>query len=81
MAQMTVRNIDEETFRRLKERAARNKRSLEAEVRVVLDDAVRASDATALRDEAIRWARDFRAKQQPYPGDTTAEIRADRDSR
>lgn len=41
MATITVRNLDDEVQRRLKERAAANNRSMEAEVREVLAAAVR----------------------------------------
>ena len=41
MAAVTVRNLPEETHRALKLRAARNGRSTEAEIRVILEEAVR----------------------------------------
>jgi antitoxin FitA len=37
MAQILIRNIDDEAVERLKRRAARNERSLEAEVRLILE--------------------------------------------
>lgn len=37
MATITVRNLPEQTRRRLKERAARNNRSMEAEARAILE--------------------------------------------
>lgn len=40
MATVTVRNLAPETRRALKERAARNDRSMEAEARAILEDAV-----------------------------------------
>ena len=40
MASITVRNLDEDVKERLKIRAVRNGRSLEAEARVLLRDAV-----------------------------------------
>ncbi|HLS64804.1 MAG TPA: hypothetical protein VK060_15585 [Ruania sp.] len=40
MATLTVRNLSEQTRRALKERAARNDRSMEAEARAILDEAV-----------------------------------------
>ncbi len=40
MATLTVRNLSPETRRALKERAARHDRSMEAEVRAILDEAV-----------------------------------------
>ncbi|GAB94150.1 plasmid stability protein [Kineosphaera limosa] len=41
MATVTVRNLSPETRQALKERAARNDRSMEAEVRAILEEAVR----------------------------------------
>lgn len=48
MANMTVRNVEDETKQRLRLRAARNGNSLEAELRVIL------RDAAFGRDEAPR---------------------------
>ena len=41
MAMVTVRNLDEQVKARLRERAARRGRSMEAEIREILADAVR----------------------------------------
>jgi len=41
MAVLTVRNLPEETHRALRLRAAQHGRSTEAEIRVILEDAVR----------------------------------------
>ncbi|HET7386765.1 MAG TPA: Arc family DNA-binding protein [Nocardioidaceae bacterium] len=40
MATITIRNLDDSVRRRLKERAAANDRSMEAEVRAILGEAV-----------------------------------------
>lgn len=54
MAAVTIRNLSEEAHRALKVRAARNNRSTEAEMRAILEDAVRPEDrlllGTALSD-------------------------------
>jgi plasmid stability protein len=47
MATITVRNLDDETQRRLKQRAAGNNRSMEAEARAILSDAVRVDTFTS----------------------------------
>ncbi len=39
MAQILIRNVDESTLERLKLRAAQNGRSLQAEVKMILDQA------------------------------------------
>ncbi len=41
MSAVTVRNLPDETHRALKQRAARHGRSTEAEIRLILEDAVR----------------------------------------
>ncbi|MEP9353670.1 plasmid stabilization protein [Xanthobacter sp. KR7-65] len=41
MAAVTIRNLSEEAHRALKQRAARHNRSTEAEIRAILDAAVR----------------------------------------
>jgi antitoxin FitA len=53
---LTVRNIDEDVVAALKARAKRNKRSLEAEVRMLLRDAVDPGSRTSLRDLVDRIA-------------------------
>lgn len=44
MAAVSVRGLDDEVKERLRVRAAENGRSLEAEIRVVLEDSVRGPD-------------------------------------
>ena len=44
MAQVVVRQLEDEVKERLRERAARNGRSMEEEIRVILRDAVRDDD-------------------------------------
>jgi plasmid stability protein len=53
---LTVRNVDDDVVAALKARAKRNKRSLEAEVRMLLRDAVDRGSRTSLRDLANRIA-------------------------
>jgi plasmid stability protein len=75
---MTVRNIDDRVYAALKSRAARNHRSLEAEVRAVLERAAR----DEVREEFLRWTAALREEVRPhYFGSATADIREDRDSR
>lgn len=85
MAQLTVRNLDDEAYARLKQRAKTNKRSLEAEVRQILERAAgelpAERSAKRAREEAIRWAAELRSRQSELPaGTTTRWIRQDRDS-
>jgi plasmid stability protein len=62
MAQVVIRNIDDDVMKRLKERARRDGRSLEQTLREVLADAARPNRA-ALRDEARR----MRESMPPLP--------------
>lgn len=49
MAQILVRDLDEEVVATLKERARRHRRSLQAEVKLLLEGAARTDRATARR--------------------------------
>ena len=75
MAQILVRDLDDDLVKRLKKRAKQNGRSLEAEIRIILDqsDTITMTDARKLADK-IR-AR-FKGKKQ---SDSAALIREDRD--
>jgi antitoxin FitA len=53
---LTVRNVEDDVVAALKARAKRNNRSLEAEVRVLLRDAVSRRSRTSLRELADRIA-------------------------
>lgn len=48
MAAVTIRNLSDEAHRALKARAARNSRSAEAEMRAILEAAVRPGDRLRL---------------------------------
>ena len=79
MAQVLVRNLDEAVVERLKARAAAANRSLEAELRAILEEAAKPSKA-----EALAMLDAIRARTRlPGPGEPTAAemIREDRDSR
>lgn len=74
MAQMTIRNLDSGVYARLKARAARHHRSLEAEARLIL------AEATTLdRQTLAAWAAELRRRQQGrWTERAVALIRADR---
>jgi antitoxin FitA len=75
VATLTVRNVDEEVVDALKIRAKHNKRSLEAEVRVLLRDAVYRGSRSSLRELADRVA----ALTPKVPqADSTELVREDR---
>jgi antitoxin FitA len=75
MAQILVRDLDDDLVKRLKKRAKQNGRSLEAEIRIILDqsDTITMADARKLADK-IRAC--FKGKKQP---DSAELIREDRD--
>ena len=79
MAQVVIRNIDDDVVERLKARAAAEKKSLEQKLRDVLTEAAKPS-----RAELIEELARCRAMTPPHPpGAPLAEdlIREDRDSR
>lgn len=73
MATITIRNVDDEAYERLKRDARANHRSLEAEVRA------RLTPPRISREEMVERLRAVRIDPGPdYPG-SVAEIRAIRD--
>ena len=77
MATLTVRNLDDAVYQRLKDQARHNQRSIEAEARVILAEGAKLDREAAIREMgAIR-----RSLEGRYTGDPTAEIRAERDRR
>ena len=76
MVDILVRNVDKETARRLKEKAAAKGASISDTAREALAAYVRP-------DKAEVWARvdAIRKKIGRVSGDSTADIREDRDSR
>lgn len=75
MPQVLVRNIDTETLNRLKERARRRGRSLEAELRLIL---TRAAES----DPDRFWEIARRVRESIGPGgstDSTELVREDRE--
>ncbi len=57
MPAVTIRNLSEETHRALKVRAARHNRSAEAEMRAILEDAVRPADRPRLGTALAEMSR------------------------
>jgi len=75
MAQILIRDLDDGTVERLKDRARRHGRSLEGEARLVLTQAAGLScdDARAL---ARQWHKKLAGRELP---DSTRLIRKDRE--
>ena len=80
MAQILVRGLDAALVARLKERARENHRSLQGEVKAILEEA--AAQATNAEIVAIldRWQRYWQQKGKIF-SDSAELIREDRDSR
>jgi plasmid stability protein len=59
MPAVTIRNIPEETHRALKHRAASKGRSTEAEIRIILEEAVRPPGRLLIGSELAALGRKF----------------------
>lgn len=64
MATVTVRHLDEEVRRKLKRRAAENNRSMEAEARAILSEAV---TDVGLAQAWLDTAKKLRGDEIPLP--------------
>lgn len=78
MAQILVRDLDEETVERLKKRARDDGRSLQSEVKRILDQA--AHETTVDMERARKMLGEFRRRFKGRKfSDSVELIRADRD--
>ncbi len=71
MSVVTVRNLPEETHRALKLRAARHGRSTEAEIRAILDEAVRPRTRVMIGTELAAFAERFGGVEAEVERDQT----------
>ncbi len=78
MAQLLVRGLPEETVQRLKERAARNGRSLEGEVREVLNSSASMLTLGEARAVSEAWHKRFAGRTF---SDSAEIIRQEREAR
>lgn len=74
MADILIRGIDEPVLERLKARAARHGRSLQSELKRMVE---REAGAASLND-ALERLEQFRRRQGRGPADSTEMIREDR---
>lgn len=74
MAQVLIRNLNERTVERLKARAARNQRSLQAELQVILER-VAETDAIDARALAARIRRELSGRKHSDSAVLIAEDR------
>lgn len=69
MASLTIRNLDDETKRGLRFRAATHGVSMEQEVRTILRDVVLSSKKVGQsEDSSISWYQAIRQLVEPYGG-------------
>lgn len=74
---LSIKNAPDAVVRRLKQRAKRNRRSLQGELLVILEEAARSSRALTL-EEAIAEVQRLGLRT---PAEAVRSIRADRDAR
>lgn len=74
MARVLIRNLDERVVTRLKDRAARNERSLHAELQMIVERAAM-SDIVEGRALAARIRRKLASRKH---GDSAADVAEDR---
>ncbi|MPZ49379.1 MAG: hypothetical protein GEU75_08805 [Dehalococcoidia bacterium] len=83
MSQILVRDLSPETVDELKQRAKQNRRSLQAEVRAILEEAAREAERALQRqqrtDELRQLAAWSRQQHGPQTSDSVDLIREDRD--
>lgn len=77
MTQMLVRDLDPETVERLKERARSNGRSLQKEVRAILERAARKYTMAEAREVSRSWHERLGGLEH---ADSAELIREDRDA-
>ena len=81
MGQILIRGIPDEVMGAFKERARRHGRSQEQEARLLIEEAARESESwERFARFSERMLRDLRRRGADW-GDSTAEIRRDRESR
>lgn len=78
MTQILVRDLDPETVQELKELARLNSRSLQAQVKSMLEEA---AAQRKRRIEFMKVAREIRERSGPQSTNSVDLIREDRDSR
>ena len=82
MAQIIVRNLSDNAVERLKARAKQSHRSLEAEVREILEAEAERTQTAEAREEAIHFLDELRAKLAgKITRDSADLVREDREDR
>lgn len=79
MADVLIRNIDDKTLNNLKKRAKKNNRSLQAELKIMIEEHV-LRDMDHAKNMVSDILEKYRAEGRVF-SDSTKDIRDDRDSR
>lgn len=77
-ASLTIRNIPQDVLERLKERAARNRRSMQGEILQILEFAAQEPATRLTADEVLERVRELGLQT---PAEAVDMVRADRDAR
>jgi len=76
---IVIEDLDEETVEKLKKQAADKKRSLQADLKVIIEETIEQREQWKLwRERTRRIADDIRKSGQTFP-DTTQLLREDRE--
>jgi antitoxin FitA len=78
MPNLLVRDLDTKTVARLKARAKQHGRSLQGEVKAILEEAARTTTMEEFRQIAGRWQRQLEREGRHF-SDSAELIREDRD--
>ena len=76
MPDILIRNLDTRTVKRLKDRAAANRRSLQAEVKEIVEISARQKTHEELRRELEEFSKRFKGRKM---ADTVELLREDRE--
>jgi len=77
MSDILIRNIDDKTLNNLKERAKANKRSLQAELKSLLE-LFGGLEANEVKEEIVKYSSDLEKKGGEFP-DSADELRNERE--
>jgi antitoxin FitA len=67
MTTLTIRKLPDEVHRALRLRAAKHGRSTEAEIRCILENAVKSDQLTGLGDALAALGRDIGLQEEDFP--------------
>ena len=77
MSDLLIRNLEESTVNNLKERARKNNRSLQAELKSLLE-VFSGLEANKVKEEVVAYSAELEKKGENFP-DSTDELREERE--